>query len=290
MIATDQIDQVENVSVKVEYQSFDDLKNYEDHEDFEEINLQILNMINDELNWLNQYESLNNLRRLNKYCPLIFNSILQSVILQISKLTSSIRSNLSKLSIMLIKEIFISQHLSSNNFKHMKNLINSTLTQSVSMKAFIREESLAALENLSNNYYFFSTNTLHNLIEEVGHKNLSHSENSFNIILKIVENWSKEDIFSGTNYSQWEGIFKQILHLFSNLKREPYSKRASRIIEAIHFKFGEEDFQNILNSLNLDPSNKNQLMSMIKSVQNTKTKSKQVGSIKEIISKNKFNK
>jgi hypothetical protein len=289
MIATDQVDQVENNSIKVEYQLFDDLILYEEHEDFEMIKLEIIKMINDESNWINQYEALNNLRRLNKFCPLVFNSILQSVILQISKLTSSIRSNLSKLSIMLVREVFMSQNLSSNNLKYIKNLITCTLTQSVSMKAFIREESLAALENLSNNYYFFSSNTLHVLIEEVGHKNLSHSENSFNIIIKIVENWSKEDIFSGTNYSQWEGIYKQILNLYS-MKREPFSKRACRIIEAIHMKFGEEDFQNILNSLNLDNVNKNNLLSMIKSVQNTKNKSKQVGSIKEMISKNKFSK
>jgi bisphosphoglycerate-dependent phosphoglycerate mutase len=157
------------------------------------------------------------------------------------------------------------------------------------MKAFIKEESLNALENLCSNCYFYSSATIQILIDEVGSKSLAQSENSFNSIIKMIENWSKEDIFSGTNYCQWEAICKHIILLYA-MKREPYSKRACRIMDAIYSKFGEEDFHTVMRNFTLDGTSKNNLMIMIKSAQDTKQKAKPSESFRDIISKNKFSK
>lgn len=271
--------------IKVEYQSYDNLAPFSEDEDYENLHRTLIFNLNDETNWLNQYEALNTLRRINKFSSIIFNSILPNVCVYITKLTSSIRSNLSKLSIMLVKEIFTNQNYSYTNFKLLKNLIYSVTLQSSSNKSFIKDESLASLDALSNNFIFHNTCTLNCLIEDVASKSLVQSENSFNASIKLITNWSKEDIFSGTNYLQWEGIFSQILKLHS-LKREPYIKRACRLIENLVIKFGDEDFNNLLNSSSFDGHTKNLIFTMLKQVETKKKKPSD--SIRDHLNKQKF--
>jgi hypothetical protein len=274
-------------SKKIEYVLFENLLPFNDLEDLESYGNLIICELKDESQWLNQYEALNTLRRINKFANFFLNSLLPQVALMITKLTCSIRSNLSKLSIMLIKEIFTNQNISSQNFKYIKNFISAVTCQSASMKIFIKEESLACLDALSKNYIFFNISIIIYLIEDVSSKSLNQSENAFNTILKLVENWSKEDIFSGTIYSQWEAVFLHIINLYL-LKREPYVKRACKIMETFYNKFGEDDFQNILNLIALDQTNKNLIVNIIKQADTKKKKNTE--SMKELISKNKINK
>ena len=271
--------------LKIEYQTFENLLPFSNSEDYDKLYDIIIAYFNDDTNWLNQFEALNFLRRLNKYCPIIFNSILPNIVIFITKFTSSLRSNLSKLSIMLIKEIFYSKDFSSTNFKLLKNLISAVTFQSASMKSFIKEESLVSLDALTNNFIFHNTFTLNYLIEEISSKSLLQSENSFNSSIKLIYNWTREDIFSGTNYLQWQGILIQIINIYS-LKREPYIKRACKLLENLYTKFGEEDFQNILNSSSLGEIQKNLILSILKQADTKKKKTNE--SFRDHISKNKF--
>jgi len=161
-----------NLTKKIEYENYDVLQEFSEDEDFDTVRRKVTEMINDEESWMNQYEGLNDLRRLNKYSPIVFNTVLPNTVKQIAKLTASIRSNLSKLALMLIREIFVSQNLSTNNLKGLKILVTSVMAQTATMKSFIKEEALQSLNNLSSNCYFFSTNTLQILIEEVTSKTL----------------------------------------------------------------------------------------------------------------------
>jgi hypothetical protein len=280
-------EEIDPSSKKIEYELFENLVPFKESEDFSSYTNIIISQLNDDSQWLNQYEALNTLRRLNKFADFFFNSLLSHVAPMITKLTGSIRSNLSKLSIMLIKEIFSSKNISSEYFKFIKNFISAVTCQSASMKLFIKEEALASLDALSKNFLFFNTTTIIYLLEDVSSKSLMQSENAYNTVLKIVENWSKDDIFSGTIYSQWENVFIHLINLYS-LKREPYVKRACKLTEIFQTKFGEEEFQNLLNLMTLDQTNKNLIINMISQAETKKKKNSDT--IKDLISKNKLNK
>jgi hypothetical protein len=270
--------------VKAEYEKFEDLKEFILDDKFEDLLNNTLKNLFDENNWYNQFEAVNDLRRLNKFHFDIFDCIFEKIVSNLAKLTSSIRSNLSKISLMLIKEFFNIRSYLRESKQSLKLLINCLVTQSSSMKSFIKEEALGGLDNLASNMEFYSPCIVNILIEECSNKSPQSSENAFNANIKILNNWVKEDIFSGTNHNDWENILMRVINLHS-MKKEPYLKRACRLVEVIYNKFGSEDFELLVSQLTFGESNKQHLFTIVKEGESKKKDSKVSTGLKNFINK-----
>lgn len=316
----------ELANTKVDYIEFTELNyfysTFEINKALKNIKSYLNNMNAD---WFCQFESLNDLRKINKFQPELFLEVFMEIILEYPKLIISIRSNIAKLALIVLKEFFSnpvyftknfennnynfsnsnkfglnnniiytnndvenSQFLTTqylitpqkprNNINFINNLQNSAssnytqinsnfgdvqyfavsnnqihkifdavvpmiLQQSCSMKAFLKEEALKCLENISKNT--FNLYFLKKLIAQINNKNNSYCENAYNTANKLLEK-----IFgcnSGSNeYLVYEFIefsnekkvlaIKEVMeHIISlyNLKKDIYAKKAVKLMNTL---------------------------------------------------------
>ena len=209
----------DNDNIKIEYIKFQDLENISNNE-IETLIDQLLNLTI-ETDWLIQYESINFLRRLNKYNKLKFEQIFDKLSQLIVKLSSSIRSNISKVILLLISEIFF-----CDNFigRWVKILIPAVLFQSASNKGFIKEEALICLDNISKSKTNHEYVIICTLSEEIMNKNPVISENSLNCLINFLKQC---DINLSRN--EWNDIIMKNINIY-NLKKDIYSKKAIRLL------------------------------------------------------------
>jgi hypothetical protein len=246
--------------IKVDYESYEDLKNFDKDTDFNSLINKIIQNLKDSPEWVKAFYSINDLRRLLKFNNEIFLQILDSVVNQLNKLSLSIRSNLSKLTLILIKEIFQAKFLST--VYNQKILINSVILGSSSTKAFIKEESLNALDALAENEKFYNLNTISIILDEVSSKNLKISENSFNYIDIIFSNWKTSEILKISSMHNWGIILQKIVNL-NLLKREPYFKRSYNLMYIIFNKIGQDEFSYFFSECEIFNKNKKLIIEMI---------------------------
>lgn len=229
---------------KVEYISYNDLNFLDENEiDLHNFRKKIVTDLSNKSDWNKQYNAVNEIRRLLKFYKkdlYSLNQIIISVGPILSELSSSIRSNLSKNSLILIKEIFDDKPI--EDYHTLKILIKSALIQCAAVKTFIKEQSYLCLNALSKNTNFINSITIGILIEEVGHKNLKISEAAYNTLEIIFSNWKLAEDYEKEN---WSLIFKMIFNIYY-LKREPYNKRACYMMNTLYYKLGEENFNRVI--------------------------------------------
>lgn len=261
-----------NSSPKIEYEIFDDLKEID-------INTNLNNIYSDieqEQDWVIQFQAINLLRQLNKFDFKTFALIFSKVIFYVKKLSASLRSNISKITLMLLTEIvnYNPEHKNEIN-NWLPTMIASAAAQSSSNKHFIKEEVIKFYSAISDNIFTYTCLAL--LLTEIKSKVLPASENSFNSAMKLIENWEWENFYS---LKEWNNIFLAIINLY-NLKREPYNKRSVKIYSLILDKLGKDSLDKKIKSCGNDGN-----LRMLDQIENdianlTKSKSNGFGSLKE---------
>jgi len=259
-----------NQDKKVDYLDFKDLENFQNEKHY----LSSLSNIgkylkDDKLDWFDQFEALNDLRKLNKFFPRSFLEALSEISTDFSKFLLSIRSNIAKLSLITLKEFFGSEIYFSKNPEVLKDykiqntsnivqslfdtFLPSILTQSASMKGFLKEEAVQILDNIanvSNNSYF-----LKKIISHINNKNNHYSENAFNCAYNLIQNIFTSDGYGefspsaspekkGTKtFNKIKDILECIMRLY-NLKKDLFTKKALKLYFAVKDSVKHEQFEN----------------------------------------------
>ena len=105
-----------------EYIDFEDLENFESEKHYlTSLNNIAIFLKNDKSDWSDQFDSLNDLRRLNKFFPRSFLESLLEISKDFHKFLLSLRSNVAKLSLIVIKEFFGSEIYFSKNPEVLKD-------------------------------------------------------------------------------------------------------------------------------------------------------------------------
>jgi hypothetical protein len=259
-----------NLEKKVDYLEFDDLENFESEKHY----LSSLSNIgeylkDDKSDWFNQFEALNDLRKLNKFFPRSFLEAFLDISKDFSKFLLSIRSNIAKLSLIVLKEFYGSSIYFTKNPEILKDykIQNTTnivislfdahlphvLTQSSSMKGFLKEEAIQILDNIanvSNSVYF-----LKKIILQINNKNNLYSENAFNCAVNLLLNVFSSDgngefspsaspeKNSNKIYNKIKEILECILNLY-NLKKDLFTKKATKLYSALKDTITHDQLEN----------------------------------------------
>jgi hypothetical protein len=208
---------------KIEYIKFDELEEFSGNIDYELIYKECSVALDDpaSTDWMAQYQGINTLRRINKYDGKFFEAVFEKVVYCVVKLCASIRSNISKLVLMLFSEIFYTHNF---NTKNLKLIIPAVLVQSAHLKQFIKDESLNSLKHLSkcksNTYDIILL-----LINDITNKNPTISENSLNCLIDFLKNCNLYDI----TQEDWVQMLLGIVQI-NALKKDIYTKKASKLL------------------------------------------------------------
>ena len=133
----------------VVYLSFDDLV----QEEFIELNSfsTLIQNMDDTKTWDVQFSAINSLRSLNKYKPTLMEDMLDSLYGSLILTASSLKSAVSKNSLIFIRElIFKNQNLLIKRQDMFKGLIECLLKESFNVKSFINKEAKESFANLIN--------------------------------------------------------------------------------------------------------------------------------------------
>lgn len=273
-----------NLEKKVDYLEFDDLENFENEKHY----LTSLSNIgvylkDDKLEWFYQFDALNDLRKLNKFFPRSFLEAFLDISKDFSKFLLSIRSNIAKLSLIVLKEFYGSsiyftkdpEILKDYKLQGTTNIVNALfdshlphiLTQSSSMKGFLKEEAIQILDNiatLSNSTYF-----LKKIISHINNKNNQYSENAFNCAVNLLLNVFNDKGGSGeinfspnaspsknsngnSNNNKGHDKVKEILECILclyNLKKDLFTKKALKLYTALKDVLSNDQIENSKNHL-----------------------------------------
>jgi len=277
----------ENITKTVEYENLENLAEFPQDFHYEAFFKGIKNIIDDESQWLAQFEGMNDVRRFQKFFGEKSFYLLKECFPNIIKLTASIRSNLSKLALMTTKEFFLFHKYNHCELELIKKIIFAVLVQSASTKVFIKEEALSCLEQVVSNESFCNLEIVSILLEEISNKNLTISENACSTAEKLIKKIPDINIISHSKENYLGLVLNQVVNLFL-LKKDNYSKKALRTFDLIYEIVGKDGLENFLNHSSVK-NLKITLEEMHKVILSKKKSKPQTGSIKEVI-RQKINK
>jgi len=211
-------------------------------------------------NWLDIFNTINDLRRVRKYYPNLFEHFFNLIINNLSERLIQSITPISRNILKLCSEIFSYHEYNEFYSDWIKKLLPKVLIKSISEINMIAKEAQEVLENLVQNA--FHTESIEILLENVNSKNINISNKAFEFLMKLLYNF---DPFSFINISEclnWEYILYTLLELFEN-KKEVYITKAFKILDYFEeiFRNGEE----ITNSDGYD--NLKRILSQIESLE-----------------------
>lgn len=230
--------------------------------------------------WIPQFESIMDLRRLLKYKRYIFIKVFNDVYKEYGKQIISLRSGCSKLSLILLSELF-STNSGDIHDEWFETLIPIVLIRANYLQKFIKEEALNVFNNLSSNVFYFKA--LEVLIMQIGQKNVS--DVAFDTSIKLISNWDLADLLK---IHHLPVILHRIVEL-QNLKREPFNKRSIKVLACLIEKLGHGNLRDLVlvcdseTKIKLDPLIKQADKQITISNSNNNSGKMNSGSIKDFI-------
>ena len=187
--------------------------------------------------WIKHIILINYLRRLRKHQKKIYETFIYDLKVYnfLSKFLNSIRTALSKLTLIFFNEIFSKYEfefkLNNNNNKNEKieliNLLNlfvpKIINKVVFDKTFLKEEALKALNNFSENMFYGESLII--LLKCICNDNINYSNVSFKILLNLIKNFEKNYLIF---YENWNEIFFLLVKIYEK-KKECYIKKPGKI-------------------------------------------------------------
>ena len=213
------------------------------------ISLNLSNMVENP-KWHLTFDSLVFFRCINKQNPSLLKTILSELIKYLPKLSNSIRSGISKEAIILVGEIlsnYINEN-TDNDFVFIKQLLYILFQSATSNKKFIKEASIALIENglLKNNKYY-NLDIINIIIDLMKDKKSTVCDVCYNAYDNLIKNIDikNQDI----NINTWNCFFDKINELY-NAKKEIYIKKCVKILEYFENNLSKDKFDELLLKLN----------------------------------------
>lgn len=192
------------------YKSYEDLANcYKNATDLAGIMKELKEQTNPDANWKEHFDVIENLRVLNKFYANEFRTHLSEFNDFLQKSVESLRSNLSKNALMLIKEVFHSYRNSDSSESFLNSIVPIILEKSVSEKGFLKNEARAALKALEKTGC--NNHVIKVLCDRSFDKNGVISELSFQSLAEIVHE-AKENLSEKINQEHLEILLETIAH------------------------------------------------------------------------------
>lgn len=199
--------------------------------------------------WQLTFDAMVFFRSLNKQNPSLMKQIVPQITKNLIKLSNSIRSGISKESIILVGEIlnnFISDN-SQNDLDIIKQLLNILFQCATSNKKFIKDASNELIQNgIIKNKNYLNLETICIIIDLMKDKKSSVCDISFNTYNQMINdiNLTSTDISDDT----WNKFFDKLNELYK-AKKEVYTKKCVKIIEYIEKTLTKNNFDELLNKL-----------------------------------------
>ncbi len=224
------------------YTAFDDLENcYEDTSNFGAIISDLKEQVTSEDNWRIHFDAIESLRVLNKYYPNDIRKYFADLSVFLQKSMESLRSNLSKNTLMLIREIFESYKHTQSLDEFLKEIVPIILEKSVSEKSFLKNEARAALKALEKTGC--NNNVIQVLCNKSFDKNGVISELSFQALTEVVQQ-ADENLTENISNDILEVLFHTIAQSLDG-KRAVNKRVAKGLCEKLKGLFSqkEKDFE-----------------------------------------------
>ena len=199
--------------------------------------------------WQLTFDAMVFFRSLNKQNPSLMKQVVPQITKNLIKLSNSIRSGISKESIILVGEIlnnFISDN-SQNDLDIIKQLLNILFQCATSNKKFIKDASNELIQNgIIKNKNYLNLETICIIIDLMKDKKSSVCDISFNTYSQMINdiNLTSTDISDDT----WNKFFDKLNELYK-AKKEVYTKKCVKIIEYIEKTLTKNNFDELLNKL-----------------------------------------
>jgi len=215
----------------------------------ENISLNISNMV-ESPKWHLTFDSLVFFRCINKQNPSLLKTILPDLIKYLPKLSNSIRSGISKETIILVGEILFN-YINENtdtDLINIKQLLYILFQSATNNKKFIKEASLELIENgLIKNNKYYNLDIISIIIDLMKDKKSTVCDACYNAYDKIIKNIDIKN--QEINGKTWNYFFDKINELY-NAKKEIYIKKCVKIIEYFENNLGKNNFDELLVKLN----------------------------------------
>lgn len=250
----------------VVYLSFDDLAQ-EEFIEMDSFSTLIQNM-DDTKTWDVQFSAINSLRSLNKYKPTLMEDMLDSLYGSLILTASSLKSAVSKNSLIFIRElIFKNQSLLIKRQDMFKGLIECLLKESFNVKSFINKEAKESFANLINLNDKISV--LNILIDITNATNTKYDEI---LIPKIKEFISEIDPLLLINELNLEKFAVKMARNNEVYKLKSLSKKIYEILTLLAFKLStlslEELNSALANKHSINHNISNKISELIKTFEN----------------------
>ena len=215
----------------------------------ENISLNLTKMV-ETPKWNLTFEAMIFFRSINKQNPTLIKTIISELIKYLPKLSNSIRSGISKESIILVGEI-LSNYIyenSLNDLNIIKQLLYILFQSATSNKKFIKEASneLIELGFVKNNKYY-NLDIICIIIDIMKDKKSTVCDVCFNAYENMIQYINIKN--GNINDDTWIFFFDKINELYA-AKKEIYVKKCVKIIEFFENNLGKNKFEELLIKLN----------------------------------------
>jgi hypothetical protein len=267
----EKVNEILNSDPKIDYIDYTNLPDLKDDEITDEkINIQIKNLT-EIPKWEINFNSLIFFRSLNKKNPFLLKKYLNILIPYLNNLSNSIRSGISKLTLILLGEILNLFQFSNeeNDYEILNKIFFIVFHLSFSPKIFIKNEVKKIIEKnvINNNNYQNNFFIIIELIDLMKNEKNIVSENIF----EVYENLIKKIDFNNNNIDKklWKKFFIKIDEL-NEKKKEIYTKKFNKILLKIYNELKKEKFENILKEIEKEDEKINLYKSIIEKNSNKK--------------------
>ena len=251
----EKINEILNSDPKIDYIDYSNLPELTENQTTEEnINIQIKNLT-EIPKWEINFNALIFFRSLNKKNPILLKKYLPILIPLLKNLSISIRSGISKLTLILLGEILKTYEISKTeneekDYENLNKIFGIILFCTFSPKTFIKNEAKNCLEkNVINNVnYENNLNIIIELIDLMKNEKSVISDNAF----FVCENLMKKIKFNEkNNNNEWKKLFEKIDEL-NDKKREIYTKKVNKILVKIYNELKKENFEKLLKEIGIE--------------------------------------
>ena len=200
--------------------------------------------------WKLTFDAMIFFRSVNNQNPSLIKGIISQLTKYLIKLSNSIRSGISKESIIVVGEI-LNNYINDNtpeDINTIKQLLNILIQCSTSNKKFIKETSNELIQNgIIKNKNYLNLETICIIIDIMKDKKNAVCDMCFNFYEQMIKNidLNSPDI----NDDIWNKFFDKLNELYG-MKKEVYTKKCVKIIEYFQTILTKNNFEQLLNKLN----------------------------------------
>ena len=230
----------------LEYIDYDKLPILKEEQMKDEFIITQIPRLNEIPKWEINFSTMIYFRCLHKQNPEKLKIILPKITPFLNKLSNSIRSGISKLSMILMGEILNSFSIEKNeDINLIKEIVGIVLHGTFSTKTFLKNTANNILKsNVVENTKYENFDFTTELIDLMRNEKTIISDTAYNVYQNIIKNIKLDNI----NNDSWNNFFIRIEELYDK-KRDIYTKKCIKILNFFIEKLGKDVFMNKLKEL-----------------------------------------